>query len=274
MNPLGLYVREPWLYVLDWGSKRVIRISIQYPVSTRAYGKGEGQAPGEFINPTDVKVDSLYQVWVVDPPSGRVVVFDSTGHLQHMYTFKHLPTRIALTASTFAILPAVHTEPYLFYLYNLSGQLIKPFGALIAHPEEAMAFDGWLDSHGGSFFFAGYRVSRIARFDASGNMLFYRDMIERFPVPKVMVDARGGRRVDPGAPVAALNMNTDTTYLYVYTRTDANTRILDVYSQEDGAYLFSYPLPDSLRLSVMHGTSLYGIANDTLLVQYTWKSAP
>lgn len=59
------------------------------------YGKGEGEGPGEFMQPRDIDVDTENNLYVLDIQLRRVTVFDSSAHIVRTFVTKFIPGDIA-----------------------------------------------------------------------------------------------------------------------------------------------------------------------------------
>ena len=68
------------------------------PVFMGAWG-GQGADPGEFLDPVDVAVDGLGNVYVTDFPGHRITKFDASGTFITRWSGAGTPTAIALRQS-------------------------------------------------------------------------------------------------------------------------------------------------------------------------------
>ncbi len=123
------------IYVMDYSTFYIHKFS---PVKNSHryihtyFGRGKGKGPGEFVNPTDLKIykDKIY---IADPSNACVEVYSTSGKFIKWITLENhlLPMRLAIINNQLIIEPEAHTQGDLFYLYDCSGKLISSFGSYI-----------------------------------------------------------------------------------------------------------------------------------------------
>lgn len=83
--PTGVDVDANSIYIADTGNTRVVVYDRATSAFSRVIGPGAGSGAGEFLEPTDVAIDSAGNLYVADPPNQRVQMFDSSGSYARTY---------------------------------------------------------------------------------------------------------------------------------------------------------------------------------------------
>lgn len=83
------------IYVLDGYNYRVQKFSSDGKFLF-SFGKGKGEAPGEFIRPKTIAIDSQKQLYVTDVRQLRITVFDSIGAVVATIPTSSMPYHIVV----------------------------------------------------------------------------------------------------------------------------------------------------------------------------------
>jgi len=265
------------VFVLDWGDRQIKKLSSDGRVLSK-YGKGVGKGPGELINPTDFAVDGQDNVWVCDPATGLLTIYDKRGHVYGTVRTKVPPYRIALLSrEQFVVVPAPIGET-LFYVHQLSGEFQKSFGNLVPdQTRNGLMLDGYLCVDGeGGFIYTLLRAGVFVRYSSEGVNLYTMETIEPIPLPRLERFAVGDSRVtrvDPKAPYSSLSVAIQDGRIYLLYRGSSpekrQSSIIDVYTIATGDYLYSFTVPGNCIQMDIKKFSLYCIDGDGALTQ--WK---
>lgn len=264
-----------YIYIFDWGDLSVIKFSPEGKL-IRKFGKGKGKGPGEFENPTDFAIGKHGEVWVCDPVSGLITVFDSTGSVKQTFRPQSLPYRIApLSTGGCIIMPATPTE-HAFETYHAGGSLQASFGSLLPDQGQySILIDGRAANAGDAMYFAFSRSGLLLSYLMNGQVSFFVETIDRIPLPKIQVLSKGGvsgiKRVDPNAPWTALSINVADSKIYVLSWAGSvgqKGMVIDAYNRANGAYVESFLIPEKCSYSYFNEKFLYTIEDTTVT---KWK---
>lgn len=261
------------IYILDGGDFTIKKFSPEGRFSNR-FGKGKGQGPGELLNPTDFTVAMNGDVWICDPIAGIITIFNPDGSIKQTIRLKSLPQRIVLlNCGDFIIMPAIPIT-HLFEKYNAAGKLQSSFGSLLPNQDELhLLIDGWIEiGNDNALYFTFVRAGLIGSFSSQGVLRFFVETIDRIPLPKIEVFAKGsGMRIDQKAPLAALSMNVIDSTIYILSWAGSIGRkgmVVDTYRTADGAYLESFEIPEKCRFAYFTEKSIYTVEDTTVT---KWK---
>jgi hypothetical protein len=250
-------------YILDFGAHNVKKFSPRGEM-IRSFGNGKGQGPGEFLFPADLLIDNAGKVWITDPMNGRIDVFTPDGRLAESIKPSRSVYRLTSGRRDELLLMHTPTGGALFSLLNTtqSQELMElPIGNLLVrqdHAQAAIALDGSIATGSdGGFVYAPLRFGVLLAFDASGRVRFFRETLDREPLPKVVVADDGTTFADREAPVAALSLSVvgeEIFVLNVFETGFKRKKIFDVYGYVDGKYHYSFEIPASFETgSVLKG---------------------
>ncbi len=253
LKPGLLDSRGTMLYLFDYGD-----------LSVRAYdAKGQalwrvgrqGQGPGEFDNPTDLKVDARGRVWLTDPANARITVIDARGHL-----VRTIPT----TARVERILP-LSTGGFVGFGPSGNATGFARYDSLAQTPD-AVIHPAWMDT--ASPVVSGLRVAqspdgRSAAIGQvhSGRILLMQStaggareipVVESQTLPRPIMSSPRARVTVTRRPkdarplIQAITADTAFVYVLFSGATEERGRIVDRYQLRDGTYGGSYRLPESV----------------------------
>lgn len=280
LRPLSVKVDKIGnIYIHDFGDTCVKKFSSDGKFIQK-FGKGRGQGPGEFINPTDYGIKNNGEVWICDPVIGYTTVFDINGIPIKTYRTKNPPQRIGLFSTEgFLVVPSFSFFVELpFEKYDASGKLMSIFKLPLpweteTHPHLIM--DGWLSvDDEDNIYYAFIRVGLLASFSQEGNLRFLVETIDRTPPPEVKKAKYADSlvvRIDPKSPWAALSVNIVNSEIYILNHTGSINRkgmVLDVYSSFDGRYVYSCEIPQKCRFSYVTERSIFTVADEIVT---KWK---
>ena len=104
------------------------------------------------------------------------------------------------------------------------------------------------------------------RFDNEGDKTLDAKTIDFAPIPEVIVDERGGRRVSPSASILSLGLQVVGQSIYVFSVLPNETkaeRSFDVYNRA-GEYKRSIPLPGGTSDARFISNRIYTITDTSL----------
>lgn len=111
------------LYVADGSILKVLKFSKEGKLE-KVYGRGGGKGPGEFTNISDVKVDSINNIYVLDKMNMRISAFDRDNTFLSLQKISFLAGKISVVSPM--IIDVVGFgftyKGELIYRYNLADQ--------------------------------------------------------------------------------------------------------------------------------------------------------
>jgi len=258
------------VYVLDRGDLSV-KIFDAEGEFLRSVAGTQGRGPGEFMNPTDFDVDDKGRVWIADPPNGRVSVYGTKGDFYRDISLKRRPFRIAVSdnGSAFYLMWLAPTEEALFARYDEDGTRLQEMDPVIENQvKRGMALDGWIALvPDWSLYYTTTRAGRLMRFDAGGTKTLDVETSDPAPIPEVIVDDRGGRRVDPSASIQSLGLQVVGPSVYIFSIVpddEKADRAFDAYDRA-GQYKHSIPLPAETSDAHFAPDRIYTITDTSLM---------
>jgi hypothetical protein len=240
----------------------------------------DGKGPGEFVNPTDLRVDRGGAVWLADPANSRVTVVSAAGRLvRTIQTESAIERIVPLAAGAFVGFAYAGDMPR-FTRFDSLGRTIAQLG----HPK-------WMDSVPSLVSELRVAASPDGRMIAvgsyySGRLLLMRDSdasvrdsraieeqafprpIQYAPRPNMTV-----RRVPPEARPIIRGLTADHEYAYalVVGAHAERGRILDVYRLRDGVYQGSHLLPEKVTAIAMFSRGIAALVSDPLPALYYFE---
>jgi hypothetical protein len=261
-----------YVYVLDYGDLKIKKFSSDGRFLSE-YGKGKGEGPGEFKNPTDFVIDKNYNVWVCDPSNGLVTIFRDNGDILKTIRLKSVPLRLEIVDEKWLAIRPVTTGENLIEVYDLDGNFKFGFGKELTNVQRDVLFGGWMDSEGEFLYFGFERLSYILSFDLKGGKISYvKRTVDEFPDPMIETFSVNGhtvRGLPKDAPFSVMSLNVKNGLIFV--KSGANWRkredltIIDVYSASNGEYRYSFKIPKRISVAYFDGDFIYGISDTTLI---------
>ena len=272
-NPVKIdFDRNNNLYLFDWGSYEIKKYAPDgsYLFS---FGKGKGRGPGEFVNPTDFTVTNTGRVLVVDPPVGRVTVFENSGEIINTINITD-PYLLRIASVNDSLFIIFKMDERLFSLYDISGIFHTSFGDLI--PDQlvnGLALDGWVVGYDDkNIIYAFQRAGYFASFSIDGQLNYFSRTIDDIPLPNMHI-IDGGRRLDPRAKVTTRSISVYGEYLYLFDLNQSRLQdkgVVDVYNANTGEYEYSFSIPNNVSRAYIHDKYVYAIS-DTLVVSWSMQ---
>lgn len=261
------------VYILDWGDLSIKKFSPEGRFINK-FGKGRGQGPGEFQNPTDFKMAMNGDVWICDPIAGIITIFNPDGSIKQTIRPKSLPHRIVLLSTGDFVLMSAAPIKHLFEKYNAAGKFQSSFGLLLRDQNGYhLLTDGRIEiGDDNALYYTLVRAGLLASFSSQGALRFFVETIDRIPLPKIELFAKGsGMRIDPKAPWAALSINVSDSTIYILSWAGSNGRkgmVVDTYRTVDGAYLESFEIPEKCQSAYFTEKFIYTVEDTTVT---KWK---
>jgi hypothetical protein len=248
LNPLqAMAGPDGSLYVMDYGDLTIKQFS-PAGAPVQKFGRGRGQGPGEFLNPTDFYVGRAGEVRVLDPAQGRIQVFDARARPTITIPLEEPALRVAVHDDGRYV--ALVTQERMFQSFTASGQSAGGFGVLVPDQmERAVVLQGELEAtRDGGVVYAPLRGGYLARFSSAGELVYYRETVESHPYPDMTTREDGGRVVVPGAleklSAVSASVQGDTLFVLTAAQVEGKRRaVIDVYDVETGTYHYSFVSP-------------------------------
>lgn len=257
------------VYVLDFGDRAVKQFTPAGEL-VRVYGRGRGAGPGELMNPTHFSVTPSGDVWILDPAQSRIQVFAPSGAARRVIRVETPASRLVVHRDGSYTLLGL--SEWLLYRFTAADSLVRGFGQVMPDQRRnTLAIQGEVaGAPDGGVVYGPLRAGFLARFTASGDLVYHRPTIEPRPYPRVEVLRNGGRMVaaEFRNVLSTRAVSVDRDEVWVLTRAAVNRRqrwAVDVYSLADGAYRHSFVVPQD-EVSSMHVTPrhLYLVGETTV----------
>ncbi len=270
--PLKVYVDSHGdIYVLDVYTPAVLKFSSRGSFIHK-FGKGKGEGPGEFEQPTDFSISPDGYLYVSDLSTHLVSVFDSVGKLIQAIRIDGAPGRIVGLFDKKFIVQRFGIGD-MFQKYDIAGNLLISFGKFFKEQNSyAIPIDLKMFFDGRNVYCAFIRGGYLLSYDVDGQLNYLCETIDKFPFPEVKVsqgrekDAKVIRvMLDPDAPVSALDLSVSDSLIYILAGTASKKEgavVIDVYNKFNGKYLFSFKFSkltdtEGIQSCVISGGNLY-----------------
>ncbi len=265
------------VYALDFGRMVVLKFDSTGNYLAH-YGEGRGGGPGEFKNISGFSVDAENRVWICDPPQNRISCFNSRG--EHLFDLNPdvLVTRAGDVRNRIVAKVAQLGLP-MFAVLNQDAGIEQNFGWL--HPlqerDTKVVFEGpvVLTEQGIYAFF--FRLPFFAKIDYNGQLVYLRAPVGKHELPVIhtmKVGEQVGTWIDQAAPWITISASVDVDAGKIFLLSPPVQKngksVIDVYSEADGEYLYSFMLPEKVRIAKIRHSVVYA-AQDTLIS--SWRIA-
>jgi len=121
------------LYIMDYSNMKIAQISFDKDIKSHkiAYiGMGKGQCPGEFINPTDMKIykDKIY---IADPFRATIEIYTLKNEYSGSINIpkSKSPLRITLYDNKIVVEPQSYMKGKMFCLCDIDGHVLNEYGS-------------------------------------------------------------------------------------------------------------------------------------------------
>jgi hypothetical protein len=237
------------------------------------YGKGKGMGPGEFMMPISFDVDSFGRVWVADASTGLIQIFMPDGKFYRSVRTLSMPYRIkVLDRERFVIIKSTPADNF-FEVYDINGKLLKSFGFVFSYQSKwPIVFTGDIDIWGRGLYLVFHYLGYICCFDFdTGEMKYIAETMD-VGIPKFKVAEVGGKqiiKITEGSEIASLQFLMHDGKIFINSGSGLKARqtIIDVYSSNDGVYLYSYKIPMN---GFLKGNFFYQ-SKDTMLIKWSLR---
>jgi len=267
------------IFTLEYNSMIIYKIN---PMNSNyiKFGNGKGKGPGEFINPTDFKINDTL-IYLTDPKNNKVSIYSTFGNfVKDIKTDEKLPERIVVPSPDQLIITKQNEmeENRYFSVYNFKGELIKQFGRVIVEKEfntpsqKTMYYDGFLtETSDTSFVYATCRTGYMALY--KNNRLTLRTTtIDGAQDPgfefKQFMKVFTLTRIDEDAMYTASEIKSNGEYILIRVIKD-NKRFYDLYDKDDLKYKITLKLPSDMTYYDINEKYIAGLCdNYTKLVLF------
>jgi hypothetical protein len=256
------------IYVLGY-KRRSINMFSPSGDYLKSFGNTGVDGPDRLDNPTEFVVSRSDSVWVCDPKQKKIVVFGGDGSVINKIIPITAIDRIAL-AEDRVVTSGGHRG--LFELYKYSGEQDIVFGNLIEDQTKSLiALDGCIatDIGGDGFFFGGRYLGVLIRYDLKGKRTFSVQTIDHVVPPKLRM-VNNSVSVGDDTPVAIRAISVIDDYLYVLSKYDADSSLIDIYGRRDGRYQFSIKLPVKCHYVTISKDKFYTVGDERVKV-WRWR---
>lgn len=264
------------VFVLDWGDAAVKRFDAAGTLLT-TYRWTPRRDGGFAPPPNDFAVDAAGRVWAAFSEQRLLKVFAPGGPEEKLVDLDRQPHRLVLAPDGGFVVLGLDAGEHLFARYDAEGALVRTFGALLAGAvQDPALIDGSLAADdAGGFVYAPLYLGLLASFTVDGEPRFVVETVGGgADVPEVLAHADGSRRLVPGTARTSLTVHVREGRIHVLSEratASEKTRIIDVYSNADGAYLKSIRLPTGPRDALLDGETLVTVHRSRLR---HWRAVP
>ena len=224
----------------------------------KVLASGIGGGPGEFQNPTGLKIAPNGNIWIADPVQARISTWSPEGAL--LRTIRHdqqVPENIAVNSNRYIVKKRRYSaSDGLFNAYSLKDKPINSFGALEKSLVGSIFYhEGSVYADNNALYFAGQNSGFLKKYALKGKQVYSTKTVEKvatIEMVKQNVDADNfenieeitARKPSESANTASLDITGTEQYLYVLFSgtTDGMAHYIDTYRKSDGQYLWSYQL--------------------------------
>lgn len=242
------------ILALNGNSLRIHRLDESGQILA-TYGAGRGEGPGEHVRVMNMGMLDDGSVWAFDMNRGIVNIFAPDGSLSDTITPE---TRIlsAVMLSPDVLIDVNPQVPEPFRLIGADGQIVDSWGWFVDEPGvETVAYGGiarpLADDSG--IVFGPLWAGRFIAYDASGELVFHRYLIDHFEPPDISVSSDGsidmtidGEPADQ--PFFLVNTEDDLIHTVLSEGAEADDGLfLDSYSAESGEYVRSVYIPPDFQ---------------------------
>jgi hypothetical protein len=276
-TPSKVRVKGRFLYIFDFGDLKVKKFSF-YGKFLEMYGKGKGQGPGEFLNPTDFVVDDSLNIWVNDPYLMSITVIGTDNSIKRTFRPKNMSLKICLAGGKVILVRAVPVE-CMFDVYSYNGDYLYCIGNNL-FPEQSklefsLLFGGYIDCDSEFLYWAFDRLNYLFAINLKdGKLKYLVKTIDEITPPKIkVIDTKSGPiyKVEEDKEFSALSMNLVGNEIFVTSGKNWQSRdsitYIDVYSSFDGRYLYSFKIPEKFNRGYFDGRYYYGV-KDTVVSKW------
>lgn len=215
----------------------------------------EGRGPEELTNIGGYDINSGILA-LLNLDVGKIQIRTAEGAFDREFGSESLfPRRIRVTSDQNLIVFSnyffVNDEEYLFHRLNREGEVISSFGPVHNEGYKSVKAEGQLNlDNEGNTYYAGYGEHILKKWDREGKLLFSVASIDNYPSEANYFSSSNGEQFIEGysqfAFYNALGSTINEDYWFILpggiSEIDPLTYLLDLYSREDGRYLFSMEL--------------------------------
>jgi len=238
------------ILALDGSSLRIHRLDESGEILA-TYGAGRGEGPGERVRVMNMGVFEDGSVWAFDMDRAIVNIFAPDGSLSRTITPEaRITSAVMLSPDVLIDVNPQVAEP--FRRIGPDGQIEESWGWFGDEPGvETVAYGGFnrplADDSG--IVFGPLWAGRFIAYDASGELLYHRYLIDRFEPPDISVSDDGridmtidGEPVDQ--PFFLINAEDDLIHTALSEGSGVEDGLfLDSYSADSGDYVRSVYIP-------------------------------
>ncbi|HPF61425.1 MAG TPA: hypothetical protein PLI93_05115 [Gemmatimonadales bacterium] len=256
--------------MFDYGDMRLKAFSSTGVLRWQVGRSGAG--PGEYRNPTELRVRDDGRIVLRDPPNARILELSPLGSpLRTIPVVSQNHRMLALSGQRFMLLGGSHTD-FAIIVDSAGGLLATtPLGAeqMDVPVVSRQAVAGQASDGGAAIAFV-YSGS-FATVTPTGEMQWHEG-VEAIPFPKVLTLKVGDKkqytaaRVDPKAPRGARSVAVGPRAVYLLfggESADAG-RLIDEYDRQTGRYTRSWRVPEGVVSILVCGSQLLMQFNDPL----------
>ncbi len=253
-------------YILDYGDMMVKQFNGSGEF-VRTYGHGGGEGPGEFTNPMRPSIGATGGVEVPDAVLSSIARFGPDGALLETFTLDFQPFRMAIAdgGRYYFMASSLARNGGMF---GTTGQLDQPLETFGTSDLEPLGLGGEIVAVGSDLVYSPTHFGFIARFTASGDVVYARETLDQVEPPVFeTLEIMGG-------PVTRFKSRTFAKYILAYSEgmlyvdsrvlsAERGATVVDVFGARDGSYTYSFEVPGRWRDLDVAGNYLFALG-DTL----------
>jgi hypothetical protein len=267
-------------YLLDGYMKRVLRFDSS-GAFLWSYGR-EGGGPGEFRQPRDLKVDAEGRAWVLDAPNGRITVLRPDGTQAFEVSLRRAewtPDRLVPQPDGGVLL--VSGSPLVRIIrMNRDGVVLSAASLPIDRADELHGLAAQVVPRGdpvtGRWSAAFMVADGLFSFDGLRPRHPHAWFVEEIPWPSLRSQRSGNttttRMERPVFAASSIAVDGDRVLVHFHGRSELRSRLIDIYSAEDGRYIESVTLPRVVEEIDFRDGVLYGVYSEPFPGFEAWRT--
>ncbi len=212
---------------------------------------GRGRGPAEFQMVKDLKLDNEGNIYLTDRDKGTVVQWNTDGEfIKEFKPNKNLPSPARLTRcpnGTIYVLSDQYGKKGIFHRVSEEGKLLNSFFKIKSFEKRFPYYtDGRLSCDENEYLYhAPLYINEIKKFNTKGEIIFEIPVYGFEENENIMI--KDGRFYEPASDVRRATgdiiVRNGKMIVGYSGRKDMNSKLLDVYSSEDGKYEYSIEVP-------------------------------
>ncbi len=277
-NPAFADVYKNYIFIIDYSSMFIHRISLKDTNDYLVFGNGKGRGPGELINPINFQ---LYKnkIFISDAAKHTIEIYSISGkYLKSIKLEECAPYRFIIDKKNEKlIINNQYDNVFLYYKFDFNGNFLKKFGAplIMEKINSGLYHESFIHSlNENSFLQVPLRLGVVGCY-RNDSLIFIKETIDGIQKnPKGIVTTETGEYVNKNDFLyTCLKISSNNNYVLMarlISKENIRTSCFDLYENKTLKYCYSFKLPIKIKNIFLHYNDKYFITyNDTNLI--VWK---